>query len=160
MPAPMQVSIVIGTYNRAHLLKGTLEALASRAVPDYLTWGNSRCLTTARATRLRKWSPRSRTPRLLRCATCLNPSREFPALGIEASGKARGSIIAFTDDDVLPAPDWIAQLVAAIHRWNVPPSWLTGNQYLCNRLAIMEFESTPGGQWATAGRRRASSFVA
>src|SRR6266700_1918605 len=34
----IQVSVVIGTYNRAHLLKGTLEALASQAVPDSLKW--------------------------------------------------------------------------------------------------------------------------
>src|SRR5947199_8224430 len=34
----VQVSVVIGTYNRAHLLKGTLEALASQTVPSSLEW--------------------------------------------------------------------------------------------------------------------------
>jgi cellulose synthase/poly-beta-1,6-N-acetylglucosamine synthase-like glycosyltransferase len=34
----IQVSVVIGTYNRAHLLQGTLEALASQAVPSSLKW--------------------------------------------------------------------------------------------------------------------------
>ena len=34
----MHVSVVIGTYNRAHLLKGTLEALALQVVPHSLKW--------------------------------------------------------------------------------------------------------------------------
>jgi glucosyl-dolichyl phosphate glucuronosyltransferase len=154
-PMTIQVSVVIGTYNRAHLLQGTLEALASQRVPSSLKWeivvvdNNSRDTTAQVVTAFSK--------------TTTNPVRYVfePQPGVSRARnrgirEARGSIIAFTDDDVLPAPDWIAQLVAAIDRWNVhgvggrilpqwetsPPSWLTGNRYLCNRLAIMEFESS------------------
>ena len=151
----IQVSVVIGTYNRAHLLKGTLEALASQAVPSSLKWeivvvdNNSRDTTAQVATAFSK--------------TIATPVRYVfePKPGISRArnrgiSEARGSIIAFTDDDVLPASDWITQLVAAIHRWNAhgvggrilprweasPPPWLTGNQYLRNRLGIMDFESS------------------
>ena len=70
--------------------------------------------------------------------------------------EARGEILAFTDDDVLPEPDWIARVASAIDRWNAdgvggrilpkwetaPPRWLAENQNLLARLAIMDFESS------------------
>jgi glucosyl-dolichyl phosphate glucuronosyltransferase len=151
----IQVSAVIGTYNRAHLLKGTLEALASQEALDSLKWeivvvdNNSSDTTAQVVAALSK--------------TTATPVRYVfePQLGVSHARnrgikEARGSIIAFTDDDVLPASDWITQLVAAIDRWNAqgvggrilplweasPPRWLTDNQHLCNRLAIMDFETS------------------
>src|SRR5436190_6621269 len=151
----VQVSVVIGTYNRAHLLKGTLEALASQTVPSSLEWeivvvdNNSRDTTAQVVTAFSK--------------TIATPVRYVfePELGISRARnrgirEARGSIIAFTDDDVLPSPDWIADLLAAIDRWNAhgvggrilprwetsPPRWLTDNRHLRNRLGIMDFESS------------------
>jgi glucosyl-dolichyl phosphate glucuronosyltransferase len=155
MPVPIQVSVVIGTYNRAHLLKGTLEALASQAVPDSLKWDivvvdNNSLDTTAQV--VTAFSKTTATP--VRYVFEAEPGvSRARNRGIR---EARGSIIAFTDDDVLPAPDWIAQLVVAIDRWKAhgvggrilpqwetaPPAWLTDNQYLCNRLAIMDFDSS------------------
>lgn len=68
--------------------------------------------------------------------------------------EACGAVIAFTDDDVLPAPDWIARIPAAIERWAAdgvggrilprwqkrPPRWLGDNRRLLNRLAVMDCE--------------------
>jgi glycosyltransferase involved in cell wall biosynthesis len=151
----MRVSVVIGTYNRAHLLEGTLEALASQEVPDSLKWeivvvdNNSRD-TTAQV--VNAFSKTTATPvrYVFESRQGLSNARNR---GIK---EARGSIIAFTDDDVLPAPDWIAQVAAAIDRWNVhgvggrilprweisPPRWLAGNRNLWDRLAIMDFEAS------------------
>ncbi len=153
--AAVQVSVVIATYNRAHLLKGTLEALASQAVPGSLKWemvvvdNNSRDSTAQVVTAFSKTTA-APVRYVFESEPGVSRARNR---GIR---EARGSIIAFTDDDVLPAPDWIAQLVAAIDRWNAhgvggrilprwetsPPLWLTDSRYLCNRLAIMDCESS------------------
>jgi glycosyltransferase involved in cell wall biosynthesis len=149
------VSVVIGTYNRAHLLKGTLEALALQVVPHSLKWelvlvDNNSGDTTAQV--VAAFSKTTATP----VRYVFEPEPGVSHARNRGIKEARGSIIAFTDDDVLPAPDWIAQLVAAIDRWNAhgvggrilpqwetsPPSWLTDSRYLRNRLAIMEFESS------------------
>jgi glycosyltransferase involved in cell wall biosynthesis len=151
----MHVSVVVGTYNRAHLLKGTLEALASQEVPGSLKWeivvvdNNSRDTTAQVVT---AFSRTTTTP--VRYA--FEPRQGLSHARNRGIKEARGSIIAFTDDDVLPAPDWIAQVAAAIDRWNAhgvggrilprwetsPPRWLTDNRHLLNRLAIMDFETS------------------
>jgi|SRR5580704_1925464 glycosyltransferase involved in cell wall biosynthesis len=150
----MQVSVVIGTYNRAHLLKGTLEALASQEVPGSLEWeivvvdNNSRD-TTAHV--VAAFSKTTATP----VRYVFEPRQGLSRARNRGIEEARGSIIAFTDDDVLPAPDWIAQTAAAIDRWNAhgvggrilprwegsPPRWLTGNLHLLICLSIMDFEA-------------------
>lgn len=154
-PMTMQVSVVVGTYNRAHLLKGTLEALASQEVPSSLTWeiiivdNNSRDTTAQVVT---AFSKTTATP--LRYV--FEPQQGLSHARNRGIKEARGSIIAFTDDDVLPAPDWIVQVAAAIDRWNahgvggrilprweaLPPRWLTDNRRLLNRIAIMDFEES------------------
>jgi glycosyltransferase involved in cell wall biosynthesis len=151
----MQVSVVIGTFNRAHLLKGTLEALASQEVPDSLKWeilvidNNSSDITAQVVAAFSKT-----TATLVRYV--FEPRQGLSHARNRGIAEARGSIIAFTDDDVLPAPDWIPQLAAAIDRWNahgvggrilprwdtVPPRWLTDRRHLLDRLAIMDSEAS------------------
>ena len=150
----MQVSAVIGTYNRAHLLRGTLEALASQDVPSTLQWevvvvdNNSRD-TTAQV--VAAFSKTTATP----VRYVFEPQQGLSHARNRGIREARGSIIAFTDDDVLPASDWIAEVVGAIDRWNAhgvggrilprwetsPPRWLTDNRRLLNRIAVMDFEA-------------------
>jgi glycosyltransferase involved in cell wall biosynthesis len=154
-PMNLQVSVVIGTYNRAHLLEGTLQALASQEVPDSLKWeivvvdNNSRDATARVVTAFSKTTATPVRYVFERRQGVSNARNR----GIQ---EARGSIIAFTDDDVLPAPDWIAQVAAAVDRWNAhgvggrilprweatPPRWLTENRNLLARLAIMDFEAS------------------
>jgi len=151
----MRVSVVIGTYNRAYLLEGTLKALASQEVPNSLKWeivvvdNNSRDTTAQVVT---AFSKTTATP----VRYLFEPQQGLSHARNRGIKEARGSIIAFTDDDVLPAPDWIAQVAAAIERWNVhgvggrilprweisPPRWLAGNRHLLSRLAIMDFEAS------------------
>ncbi len=151
----MQVSVVIGTYNRARLLEGTLEALASQEVPDSLEWeiivvdNNSRDATPQVVTAFSKAVA-------ARVSYAFEPRRGLSHARNRGIREARGSLIAFTDDDVLPAPNWIAQVAAAIDRWNAqglggrilprweasPPPWLTANRSLLAGLAIMDFEAS------------------
>ncbi|HYB53873.1 MAG TPA: glycosyltransferase [Thermoanaerobaculia bacterium] len=149
----MHLSVVIGTFNRALLLEGTLRALAEQRVPESLKWeivvvdNNSRD-ETARV-----------VAAFVEMAAV--PTRRFfePQQGLSHARnrglrEARGSLIAFIDDDVLPAPDWVAQIAAAIDRWDAlgvggrilprwesaPPRWLAENPRLLDRLAVMDFE--------------------
>lgn len=149
----VQLSVVIGTYNRAHLLQGALDALGSQELPPSLTWeivvvdNNSRDTTAQVVT---AFSKTTATP----VRYVFEPQQGLSHARNRGIREARGSLIAFTDDDVLPAPDWVAQVAVAIDRWNahgiggrilprwdtLPPSWITANPRLLNRLAIMDFE--------------------
>ena len=127
----MQVSVVIGTYNRAHLLEGTLEALASQEVPGSLEWeivvvdNNSRDATAQVTTAFSKTTA-------TRVRYVFEPQQGLSHARNRGIREARGAIIAFTDDDVLPASDWIAEIAAAIDRWKadgvggrILPRWET-----------------------------------
>ena len=76
-----------------------------------------------------------------------------------ALAHARGEILALTDDDVLPAPDWLARIVAdfrehdvtfvfgkVLPRWGaMPPPELLGRraQDIWGPLAIVDYGDTP-----------------
>lgn len=151
-----QVSVVIGTYNRAHLLKGTLDALASQEVPDSLKLDIVVVDNNSRDTTAQVVTAFSRTTTATPVRYVFEPQQGLPHARNRGVKEARGSIIAFTDDDVLPAPDWIAQIAAAIDRWSahgvggrilprweaLPPRWLIDNRRLLNRIAVMDFEAS------------------
>jgi GT2 family glycosyltransferase len=147
----IEMSAVIATYKRAALLQGTLEALAVQKVPDSVNWeivvvdNHSLDETAAVVTAFSKTTT-------IPVGYVLEPRQGLSHARNRGIKEARGSIIAFIDDDVLPASDWIAQVGAAIDRWNAhgiggrilprweapPPPWLTERQHLMDRLAIME----------------------
>ena len=148
----MDVSVLIGTYNRAPLLERTLAALGAQEYPASLRWeivvvdnnsqdGTARCVDA--------FAARSPVPvrRVHETRQGVSHARNR---GIE---EARGHILAFTDDDVLPASDWVAGVPAAIDRWAAdgvggrilplwetpPPAWLAQNRRLLDHLALMDF---------------------
>jgi glycosyltransferase involved in cell wall biosynthesis len=148
-----QLSVIVPTWNRARLLQGTLDALAAQIVNDSLEWeivvvDNDSRDETERV--VASFSETTATP--VRYVVERRPG----ASNARNRGllEARGAILAFTDDDVLPAPDWVAAMVAAIERWNAdgvggrilprwevpPPPWLTRSEALLSRLAIMADE--------------------
>ncbi len=109
----MDVSVLIATSNRAPLLTRTLEAL-SRLQVDGLEWevivvdngsvdGTPSVLEEARGNLpLRPlWQSTPNKSRALNCA--LNV--------------AKGGLVVFTDDDVIPDPGWLKAYLGASGRW-------------------------------------------
>lgn len=109
----IDVSVIFATRDRADLLEQTLGHFAAQELAG-LTWqvivadnGSS-----------------DRTPDVLRAAAATLP---LDWLTETAPGKnralnralplARGRLLVFTDDDVVPEPRWIAELAAAAERW-------------------------------------------
>ena len=137
----MDASIIVCTYNRAESLRDTLRALkAQQAAPG------------------REWevivvdnNSKDGTQRVI-----AEFQHEWPLLRYEFQGEqglsharnlgiaaARGEILLFTDDDVLPEPDWMETTLAGLEKysadacggyvapiWEVPPpDWLTERFY-------------------------------
>ena len=152
MTRPPDLSIVICTYNRAASLQLTLAALAAQVTRASIRWevvivdNNSTDATHAVIQRL--------------VSTADIPSRYvFVAeqglsrarnAGVAAS---RGDIIAFTDDDVLPAADWVDRIAITMAETNAhvvggrivptwleePPAWLRHRSALHGALAILDY---------------------
>jgi glycosyltransferase involved in cell wall biosynthesis len=103
------VSVVVVTRDRPALLAQTLEALAKQTwdVREVIVVDNGGGLEDPDGARL--------VPAV---GMSLGAARQA---GVEA---ARGAIIAFTDDDCLPDPAWIEEMVAAFQR----DRWLLGVQ--------------------------------
>ena len=71
--------------------------------------------------------------------------------------EARGDLVAFTDDDVMPTPSWVQRLVCALeeHQADVmgghilplwlqpPPAWLAHDEVLLGLLAILDRGPAP-----------------
>ena len=63
--------------------------------------------------------------------TCIRQPRRGPATARNTGARrARGQLLAFTDDDCEPAPDWLAQLVAMHHHY--PKALLGGHTINAN----------------------------
>jgi glycosyltransferase involved in cell wall biosynthesis len=137
----MDVTVLICTYNRQRLLGSTLDSLAAMRVPAGIRWdvlvvdNNSTDGTRAEVER--------RVPGFPVPLCCLFERRQGKAhalnTGIAASTAA---VVAFTDDDVCVAPDWLGQAVRpliersdidytggpVLPAWQVPPPrWISGN---------------------------------
>ncbi|HEY8156940.1 MAG TPA: glycosyltransferase [Myxococcota bacterium] len=134
----MDASVVICTWNRAQLLDRTLSGMRSLRIPKDLRWEllvvNNNCTDDTDAV-------------VERHASAL-PIRRLhqPVPGKVhavhlAMSQARGSLIVWTDDDVLPSEGWLAAYVAARKRW--PEAGLFGGPI------IPDFESAPP-RWIAA----------
>jgi glycosyltransferase involved in cell wall biosynthesis len=127
------VSVLICTYNRAALLDQTLTALGRAAIPEgceveVIVVDNNSSDDTAQTVQRAAASG----PLTLRYVHEGRQGKSF-ALNTGLS-VAQGDIIALTDDDVLPQPDWLVRMVddfraddvvfvfgKVLPRWEVPP---------------------------------------
>ncbi|HEX6507180.1 MAG TPA: glycosyltransferase family A protein, partial [Chloroflexota bacterium] len=102
------VSVVVPTRNRAHLLPDLLSALERQDYPSYEVIVADDASDDGTAVILRDWAREGRHSVRLSA-----PSGSYAARnrGIE---EARGSLVAFTDDDCLPEPRWLSALVAVM----------------------------------------------
>ena len=153
MDERVDVSVVISTYNRCALLPAALAgALSQRAADityEVLVVDNNSTDATPRTVE----SFMSRAPRL----RYLFEPRQGVSHGRNTGiSQAKGAIIAFTDDDVVVSPDWVAQIKRALDehpevdfvggkvlpRWPAkPPAWLTREHW--SPLAITDFGDSP-----------------
>jgi glycosyltransferase involved in cell wall biosynthesis len=145
--APL-VSVVIPTRLRPALLQRCLDALAAQtlgpAMWELIIVDDGHCETT----RLQVRSFEDAAPR--RTALYLRPNgTRGPAAARNCGWRAaRGAVVAFTDDDTVPAPDWLRQGlkamatgVAAVRgRVVVPPQFpLTDHGRMTQGLQDAEF---------------------
>jgi GT2 family glycosyltransferase len=146
----VRLSVIVASLDRAHLLTGTLEALERQVVPGDLEWetivvdnGSVDDTPSVVAAFAATW----RVP----LRRVVEPIRGLSRARNRGIAEARGSIIAFTDDDVLPPRDWVAGIVAAIDRWDAdglggrilprweapPPPWLEHDPAMLGHLSIL-----------------------
>lgn len=110
----MEVTVVICTWNRANVLEQTLRALLTlRNLPErpweVLVVNNNSTDATERVIQ----EFQNRLP--LRPLFEPRPGKAHAAnLALE---HARGQLLVWTDDDVLPEPDWLVRYVEAGQRW-------------------------------------------
>lgn len=137
----MDCSIVVCTYNRAESLKDTLAALARLEATPSRTWevvvvdNNSHDHTRQVVDAAQRDWPRLRY--VFESAQGLSHARN------RGIAEAAGEVILFTDDDVLPEPDWLETTLAGMEKhqadacggyiapiWETPPpDWLTERFY-------------------------------
>lgn len=135
-------SVVIATRNRAALLGATLEALAAQTWPasavDIVVADNGS--TDATRAVVSAAAARTEGPRV-RYLFVPEPGKS--AAVNRALTLATGTLIAFTDDDVCPEPEWLAHLARAFDDADVafvagrvrpawecdPPPWVSPQVY-------------------------------
>lgn len=149
--APVALSVMIATYNRAALVRDAIEALRAQVTPEGLTWevvvvdNNSADDTHGAVEALARGAAAP--------IRYLFEGRQGKSHALNAGLRAaRGAVIAFTDDDVLPAPDWVATAARVLEAWDAdgaggrilprweaaPPDWVTGDVRLLHWLGVME----------------------
>jgi glycosyltransferase involved in cell wall biosynthesis len=106
----MKVSILIASYNRSSSLLKFLQELASQVVPEDLDWevlivdNNSTDGTGKAVAPLVEKNPQ-------RFRYFLETRQGKSAALNTGIKESKGEILAFTDDDCLPNPDWLSSIV-------------------------------------------------
>jgi glucosyl-dolichyl phosphate glucuronosyltransferase len=149
------ISVVVCTYNRASSLGKTLDSLRQMIVPSELNWeliivdNNSTDNTHALVTEFTRTSG-------LKVRYVFEPKQGLCNARNTGVVNASGEIIAFTDDDVQVAPEWLRELAhtfrvvdckgvggKSIPAWNglAKPAWLvTTGPYCLSRGPLLDFD--------------------
>ena len=106
----MRVTVAICTWNRAHLLRQTLEQLTGVRIPDGLQWevlviDNNSTDDTQQV--IRKFDEVLPIRSVMEAVPGQCNARN------RALVESDSELILWTDDDVLVAPDWIEEFVRA-----------------------------------------------
>jgi len=175
----MDITVIVPTHNRAQSLRRTLGALRAQVVPSGLS---VEVIVVDNASR-------DRTAEVAGEASASGgwPIRYLyePRLGVSQARnrgirEARGAVLAFTDDDTVPQPDWLRALWETFEeheaadcvggkilpRWLAqPPRWLLDRPTLLGHLALLDrgerLHEVKVGEWgwiwgANLGFRRAA----
>jgi glycosyltransferase involved in cell wall biosynthesis len=100
----MRVSVVINTFNRCSMLERTLKSLSQLRYPEFEVLVVNGPSTDGTGELLSAWSES------LRIIDC--PKRNLSASRNLAIAAASGDIVAFIDDDAIPDPLWLNNIVA------------------------------------------------
>jgi glycosyltransferase involved in cell wall biosynthesis len=132
-----RIGIVLCTYNRAKLLEGALDALLTQTAdaPPYEIVVVDNNSTDATADVVRACMASHRRVRYV-----FEPQQGLAYARNSGIAATSADIIAFTDDDVRPAPDWIRAIDAAMVAYE-HASWIGGK--------VLPLWSSPPPPWLT-----------
>ena len=154
----MDVTVIVCTYNRCQSLAKALQSVALSTLPESVEWevlvvnNNSRDQTAEVVADFRR-----RYPGRFRYLYEPQAGKSF-ALNT-AIREARGSVLAFIDDDVTVEPTWLQNLTVALYnskwvgcggcilpQWTCsPPAWLPlKDRYALAPLAVFDPGLEPG----------------
>ena len=122
-PSLPQISVVIATLDRPELLDRCLQALSQQALPweDYEVVVADDGPHKATEAIVQQW--RQRAPKFV-VRYCRSAAMHGPAAARNVGWRtARSSMIAFTDDDCIPASDWLAAGLGALTKREVGGVW-------------------------------------
>jgi glycosyltransferase involved in cell wall biosynthesis len=154
-PAVSRLTVAICTWNRAELLRGTLDEMTRLVVPDDVTWEllvvNNNC-TDATDDVIATYARRLPIRRIFQPAPGLSNARNA------AVGEATGEYVVWTDDDVLVPSTWLLEYHRAFTRWSdasvfggpvdpwftsPPPAWLQQVwPRVANAFAVIDLSAT------------------
>ena len=107
-------SVVIPTYRRPELLERVLEALAKQDLPpdefEVIVCDDAGSEETH--AQVERW--RAAHPITIAYVSAATPRRGPAAMRNAGWRAARGEVIAFTDDDTIPEPDWLRRGILAL----------------------------------------------
>lgn len=150
MTTPMHLSVIVCTYNRAGLLRNCLSALQAQKVPPAVTFdvivvdNNSHDDTRNVVDTARETFP-------VPIQYLFEPRQGKTYALNRGVAAATCDVIAFTDDDCEPQPDWLAELAAAMTEndadavggrilpvWpSPPPAWILSDVRVTDALAVL-----------------------
>jgi len=150
-----EVSVVIGTYNRCDVLRGALESLLTQdsGGADYEVIVVDNNSTDDTRTMVENLRDKLGCKNLIYCFERTQGVSHARNRGITA---ARGRLIAFTDDDIRPAHNWIATVREGFNKFPnadciggrvLPqpktefPGWLTAKHW--TPLALLDLGDKP-----------------
>ena len=104
---PCQAAVVVSTHQRSALLPGLLAGLDAQTGRAFEVVVVDNGSTDATWELLQEWTAATALPALaLRVPFCDGPGVPRNT----AVARVRAAVVAFTDDDCLPAPDWVERL--------------------------------------------------
>jgi GT2 family glycosyltransferase len=121
------ISVAIATYNRAGLLRQTLEGVTRQAYPkdryEIIVIDNNSTDSTRQITE--DFTDANPAPRYV-----LERKQGLSCARNRVIAEARGDIIVFADDDILVEPDWLEQLATPFEQNPAHPPAAVGGEVI------------------------------